>query len=221
MKRKIYINLKGEKEKKNDKRENKDTERSAGYRMAFSYQGLAKMGEYQRIMRSLIEGTEFILKNVKPPNSKIPAYEIRDMLKEKYPQVKIVFKQPPDGIYHTANPESYRTLIQKVWPNIREFAREFLDCESYSRLLSDSMSCFLLMPEILSKTYVYLTTASESFFVSIAANLSNRSNMLVITLLRSIYSELMMRVQMVGQKRRIRKEVDKKAKYFRFAKSKA
>jgi len=220
MKKKMYINLADSEEKGKDNSNKKEAERNAGHRIAFSYQGFGKMEEYQRLMTSLVEGIEFVLKNVKPPNSKIPAYELRNTLKEKYPQIKTVFTQPPDSIYYTANVEAYRIILQKVWPNIREFAREFLDCESYSKLCSHSIRCFLLMPEILSKAYIYLITASENSFVSIAVNISNRSNMLAIALVHTIYSEFKIRVQMAGQKRGIRKEVDKMAKYFNLAKNK-
>jgi len=220
MERKIYMHLADSKEKKKEKTKNKDADKNTGHRVAFSYQGFGKMVEYHKIMTSLVEGIKVVLKKGKPPTSKIPAYEIRNELKEKYPQIKTVFSQPPDGIYYTTNKETIELVTQKVWLSVRDFARTFLDCESYSKLCSRSMSCFLLMPEILSRTYIYLITASESSIASIAVNISNRSNMLAIALVRTIYSEFKIRIQMAGQKRAIRKEVDKMAKYFNLAKSK-
>lgn len=220
VKMKIYINL-TDRKGGNEERENKESERSAGYRIAFSYQGFGKMDEYKKLMQSLVQGIKVVLKKGKPPTSKIPAYEIRNELKEKYPQIKTVFTQPPDGIYYTPDKETIEILTQKVWLSVRDFARGFLDCESYSHLLSYSMSCFLLLPEILSRTYIYLITASESSIASITVNISNRSNMLPIALVRAIYSEFKIRIQMAKQKRAIRKRVDKMAKYFGLAKSNA
>lgn len=220
-KREIHINMEDRKEKEKEETKNKETDKKTGHRVAFSYQGFGKMVEYHKIMTSLVEGVKVVLKKGKPPTSKIPIYELRNGLKEKLPKVKTVFTEPPDGIYYAPNKETIELLTQKVWLSVRDFARTFLDCESYSKLCSHSMSCFLLMPEILSRTYIYLITASENSFVSIAVNISNRSNMLFIALVRIIYSEFKIRAQITKQKRAIRKDVDKMANYFNIAKSKS
>ncbi len=191
------------------------------YRIAFSYKGFGKVAEYQELMGRLVRDIQFVLKEVRPPNSTVRAYEVRNTLKEKLPKIETVFTQPPDGKYYTADKETLSIIYQKVWPNVREFVLGFLNCEGVSQLCSHSMRCFPLLPEILSMAYRYLVIASENSLVSIAVNISKRSNMLVIALVRTIYLECEIRVKMARQKRAIRKRVNKMANYFNLAKSKS
>ena len=221
MKRGIHINTDDSKEKKKEKTENKQFDKNAGLRVAFSYQGFGKMAEYNKIMTCLVEGIEVVLKKGKPETSKIPIYKLRNKIKEKFPKIEAVSRQPPEGIYYTVSGEDFKFIYANIWPNIRKFVLEFLSCEGVSQLCSHTMRCFPLLPEVLSRTYVYLIAASENSLVSIAVNISNRSNMLFIALVRIIYSEFKIRVQITKQKRAIRKDVDKMANYFNIAKSKS
>lgn len=108
-----------------------------------------------------------------------------------------------------------------MWPDFREFVLKFLNCESFTRLFRDYMKSFLLLPEILSMTYKYLVIAGENPIVSIAANISNRSNVLAIALVHAVYSEFKFKVQMTGQKRAIRKGLDKIFNDLNLAKNKS
>jgi len=219
--RKIYISCEDKKEARKERETTDRVARDIGYRVALSYHGWGKVAEYQEIMGGLVSGIQFVLKKVNPPNSKVPAYELRNAIKEKFPKIETVFTQPPDGIYYTANEEALKIIYQKIWPNVREFVLKFLNCEGVSQLCSHSMRCFPLLPEILSMAYKYLVIASENSIASIAVNISNRSNMLAIALVHAVYSEFKIRVQMARQKRAIRKRVDKMANYFNLAKSKS
>lgn len=219
--RKIYIRCEGKNEARRERETTDRVDNDTGYSVAVSYHGLGKVTEYQKIIRRLVSGIQFVLENVKPSNSRIPAYELRNAIKEKFLNIETVSTQPPDYIYHTANVEDFRIIYQKVWPSVREFVLEFLNCEGVSQLCSHAMKCFPLLPEILSMAYKYLVIASENPLVSIAANISKRSNMLAVALVPIIYSEFKIRIQMARQKRVIRRRVDKMAKYFCLAKSNA
>lgn len=224
--RKVYINCEDKKEVRKERETADRVARDMGYRVACSYHGLEKFAEYQKIMRDLVSGRQLILKKINPPHSQVPdsqvpAHEIRRWIKEKFPDIETVFTQPPDGIYHMANEEDFKIIITQMWPNVREFVLKFLNCESFTQLLRDYMKCFLLLPEILSMTYKYLVIAGENPIVSIAANISNRSNVLAIALVHAVYSEFKFKVQMTRQKRAIRKGLDKIASDFNLAKNKS
>jgi len=218
--RKLYISCE---DKKGVSRESETTDRVArdtGYRVAYSYHGLEKFAEFQKIMRDLVSRRQLVLKKLGLSHSEVPAYEVRRWIKEDFPDIEIVFTQPPDGIYHMANEEDFKTITQ-MWPNVRQFVLKFLNCESFTQLFRDYTKCFLLLPEILSMTYKYLVIASENSIVSITANISNRSNVLAMALVHAVYSEFKMKVQMARQKRAIRKRLDRIVNYFNLAKSKS
>jgi hypothetical protein len=220
--RKIYISCEDKREARKE-RERETTDRVArdtGYRVAYSYHGLEEFAECQKIMRDLVSDRQTVLKKLNPPHSKVPAYELRSTIKEDFPNIEIVFTQPPDGMYYMANEEDFKAITQ-MWPNVRQFVLKFLNCESFTQLLRDYTKCFLLLPEILSMTYKYLVIASENSVASIIANISNRSNVLPIALVHVVYSEFKIKVRMAREKRAIRKRVDKIANNFNLAKSKS
>jgi len=219
--RKVYIRCEDRKEVTKERETADRVARDMGDRVACSYHGLEKFAEYQKIMRDLVSGRQLILKEINPPHSQVPAHEVRRWIKEKFPEIETVFTQPPDGIYHIANEEDSKIIITQMWPDVREFVLKFLNCESFAQLLRDYMKCFLLLPEILSMTYKYLVIAGENPIVSIAANISNRSNVLAIALVHAVYSEFKFKVQMTRQKRAIRKGLDKIVNDFNLAKSKS
>jgi len=206
--RKVYIHCEGGKEVTKERETVDKAARDMGDRVACSYHGLEKFAEYQKIMRDLVSGRQLILKEINPPDSDVPAHEVRRWIKEDFPDIEIVFTEPPDGIYHMASEEDFKTITQ-MWPNVRQFVLQFLNCESFVRLFRDYTKYFLLLPEILSMTYKYLVIAGENPIVSIAANISNRSNVLAIAFMHAVYSEFKFKIQMTRQKRAIRKGLDK------------
>lgn len=171
-------------------------------------------------MGDLVSVRQLILKKVGLSHSEVPTHELRRRIKEGFPKIETVFTQPPDGIYHMVNEEDFK-IIAQMWPNVREFVLKFLNCESFTQLFRDYGKCFLLLPEILSMTYKYLVIAGENPIVSIAANISNRSNVLAIALVHAVYSEFKFKVQMARQKRAIRKGLDKIVNNLNLAKSKS
>lgn len=161
------------------------------------------------------------MKEINPPLFEVPAHEVSRWIKEKFPEIETIFTQPPDGIYHMADEEDSKIIITQMWPDFREFVLKFINCESFTRLFRDYMKSFLLLPEILSMTYKYLVIAGENPIVSIAANISKRSNVLAIALVHAVYSEFKFKVQMTGQKRAIRKGLDKIVNDLNLAKNKS
>jgi len=219
--RKLYVDCEVKKEARKERETTERVARDIGDIVACSYHGLEKFAEYQKIMRDLVTGRQLVLKKIKPPHSQVPAHEVRRWIKEEFPEIETVFTQPPDGIYHMANEEDSKIIITQMWPNVREFVLKFLNCESFTQLLRDYIKCFLLLPEILSMTYKYLVIAGENPIVSIAVNISNRSNVLAIALVHAVYSEFKIKVQMARQKRAIRKGLDKMVNDFNLARSKS
>lgn len=218
--RRVYISCEDKKEVRKERETIDRVARDTGYRVAYSYHGLEEFAECQKIMRDLVSGRQSVLKKLNLPHSKVPAYELRSTIKEDFPNIEIVFTQPPDGMYYMANEEDFRTVTQ-MWPNVRQFVLKFLNCESFTQLLRDYTKCFLLLPEILSMTYKYLVIASENSVVSITANISNRSNVLAIALVHAVYSEFKIKVRIAREKRAIRKRLDKIVSHFDPPKSKS
>jgi len=219
--RKLYIDCELKKELRKEGEKTEKVARDMGSIVACSYHGLEKFEEYQKLIRDLVSARQLVLKKINPPHSQVPAHEVRRRIKEEFPEIETVFTQPPDGIYHMLNQEDFEIIAQVIWPNVREFVLKFLNCESFTQLFRDYVKCFLLLPEILSMTYKYLVIAGENPVVSIAANISNRSNVLAIAFVHAVYSEFKFKVQMARQKRAIRKGLDKIVHDLNLTKSKS
>ena len=220
-KRKVYIICEDKKEVRKEKEKVDRVATDMEDSVACSYHGLERFAEYQKIMKDLVSGRQLVLKKINPPHSRVPAHEVRRWIKEEFPEIETVFTQPPDGIYHMLNQEDFEIIARVIWPNVREFVLKFLNCESFTQLFRDYVKCFLLLPEILSMTYKYLVIAGENPIVSIAANISNRSNVLAMALVHAVYSEFKFKVQMARQKRAIRKGLDRIVNDLNLAKSKS
>jgi len=218
--RKVYISCEDKKEVKKGSETADRVARDMEYTVACSYHGLEKFAEYQKIMGDLVSVRHLVLKQLGLSHTEVPAHEVRRWIEEAFPEIETMFTQPPDGIYHMVNKEDVK-IIAQMWPNVTEFVLKFLNCESFARLFHDYGKCFLLLPEILSMTYKYLVIAGENPVVSIAANVPNRSNALVIALVHAIYSEFKIKVQLAGQKRAIRKRLDRIVSDSNLAKSKS
>ena len=218
--RKAYISCEDKTEARKERETTGRVARDTGYRVAYSYRGLEEFAECQKIIGDLVSDRESVLKKLNPRYSKVPAYQLRSTIKEDFPNIEIVFAQPPDGIYHMANEEDFGTITQ-MWPNVRQFVLRFLNCESFTQLFRDYTKCFLVLPEILSMTYKYLVIASENSIVSITANISNRSNVLAIALVHAVYSEFKIRIRMAKQSRAIRKRLDEIVSDFNLPESKS
>jgi hypothetical protein len=211
--RKLYISCADKKEVRKERETTDRVARDTEYRVAYSYHGLEEFAECQKIVIDLVNGRQSVLKKLNPLHySKVPASELRSTIKEDFPNIEIVFTQPPDGIYRMADEEDFKTITQ-MWPNVRQFVLKFLDCESFTQLLRDYTKYFIFLPEILLMTYQYLVIASENPIVSIAANISNRSNVLAIALVSAVYSEFKFKIQLARRKRTIRKRLDKMVSY--------
>ena len=65
-----------------------------------------------------------------------------------------------------------------------------------------------------------MVIAGENPIVSIAANISNRSNVLAIAFMHAVYSEFKFKIQTTRQKRAIRKGLDKIVNDLNHAKTK-
>ena len=204
------------------KKERETTDRAArdtGYKVAYSYHGLEEFAECQKIVIDLIKGRQSVLKKLNPQHTKMPAYELRSEMKEYFPNIEIIFTQPPDGIYYMADKEDFKNITQ-MWPKVRQFVLKFLNCESFTQLFRDYTKYFLFLPEILLMTYQCLVIASENPIVSIAANISNRSNVLAIALVNAVYSEFKFKVQLARRNRAIIKRLDKMVSYYGPSRSK-
>jgi len=218
--RKVYISCDDKKEVRQESETAERVARDMEHAVACSYHGLEKFEEYQKIMGDLVGVRQLVLKKLGLSRSEVPAHEVRRWIKEGFPDIGIVFTQPPDGMYHMANEEDFR-IITQMWPNVRQFVLKFLNCESFTQLFRDYTKCFLFLPEVLSMTYKYLVIAGENPIVSIAANVSNRSNVLAIALVHAVYSEFKIKAQLAGQKRAIRKGLDRIVNDSNLAKSKS
>ncbi len=216
--RKLYISCEDQKEVRKERKTTARASRDTGYRVVYSYHGLEEFAECQKILGALVSDRQSVLKKLNPSYSKVPAHEIRSTIKEDFPNTEIVFTQPPDGMYHMANEEDFKTITQ-MWSNVRQFALRFLNCESFTQLFRDYTKCFLLLPEILLMTHQYLVFASENPIMSIATNISNRSKALPIALVHVVYSECRFKVEMAKRKVIIRKRLDRIVSYFDLPKS--
>lgn len=223
--RKLYISCEDKKEVRKKRETTDRVARDTGYRVAYSYHGLDEFAKSKKIVTDLVSDMQSVLKKLnslhsKVPLSKVPAYELRSMIKEDFPNTEIVFTQSPDSMYNMANEEDFKTITQ-MWPNVRQFVLRCLNCESFTQLFRDYPKYFLLLPEMLLLTYQYLVFASENPIASIATNISNRSNALPIALVHAVYSEFKFKVEMAKRKIVIRKRLDKIVKDFNLAKSKS
>jgi len=217
--RKLHISCEDKKEVKKERETTDRAARDTGYKVAYSYHGLEEFAECQKIVIDLIKGRQSVLKKLNPQHSKMPAYELRSEMKEYFPNIEIIFTQPPDGIYYMADKEDFKNITQ-MWPKVRQFVLKFLNCESFTQLFRDYTKYFLFLPEILLMTYQCLVIASENPIVSIAANISNRSNVLAIALVNAVYSEFKFKVQLARRNRAIIKRLDKMVSYYGPSRSK-
>jgi hypothetical protein len=197
----------GEKEEQGKKSTEKDVKDK--YRIAVFYHGVGKIAQYYQLMKRLVDNIQSLRGGMKPQIKPLKGNEIRRILKEHMPKSETVFTQPPDGNYSTVDRETMEAILSKVWPNVREFVLEFLDCEAVSKLFPHSMSCIPLLPNIIQITYKYLLLVSQKSRVNIAVNISKRKNKLFVALAWIVWSEIKNKGAVLINKRKYRKEIDK------------
>lgn len=212
----IPINCLESSEKVNTNTEIKNNNK-AGFQIAFSYNGLSRDTEFQKIMDSLVQGINANRKNPKPP-ARISVNEMRNLLKDHFPQTETTFSEPPDKILNTFWDEEELKNSVTISSNIMAFSREFLDCESYSSLNTSSMKCFLLLPDLLNKTYLYLTISSVDPFATISKNVKNNSEIYIIQFIRALYYYSKVSIYLAPRKRQLIKATDLLAVQYKSAK---